>query len=80
MAKKKSAKRKKVSKSAKRVKKSDNDESLGLNEAICSMKQGGIKIEAICSLNEVSACVGQLREALAAPIEETDTAVEEAKS
>lgn len=80
MAKKKSAKRNKGSKSAKRLKKSDNDELLGLNEAVCSVKQGGVKIEAICRLKEVSACVGQLREAVAEPVEETGTPEEETKS
>ncbi len=80
MAKKKSTQKKKAGKGSKRVKKSDNDELLGLNEAICSMKQGGVKIEAICSLGEVSACVSQLREALTAAVEETGTAAEETKS
>ena len=41
-----------------------------MNQAKCSAKEGGIKLEAICDLSEVSACVRQLREALAMPTEE----------
>ena len=80
MAKGKSAKRNKSKKGGDRAGKSGNKDNLGLNDAICSIKKDGIKIEAICSLEEVSACVAQLKGALAAPVEETGTAPEAANS
>lgn len=78
MAKGKSAKRNKSRKGGNRARKSENEGNLGLNDAICSIKKDGIKIEAICSLEEVSACVAQLKAALDAPVEETGTAAEAA--
>ena len=70
MAKKKPTKRKRASKGSKRAKKIDNEEMRQLNQARCSAKEGGIKLEAVCNLSDVSACVRQLREALAVPAEE----------
>ena len=74
MAKGKSGKRNKGKKGARRDRISDSDESMGLNEALCTIKQDGIKIEAICSLGEVQACIAQLREALALPTAEPGAA------
>ena len=70
MAKKKPTKRKRARKGSKLGKETDNGEMRRMNQAKCSAKEGGIKLEAICDLGEVSACVRQLREALVMPTEE----------
>lgn len=70
MAKNKPTKGKRARKGSKRAKETDNVEMRQLNQARCSAKEGGIKLEAICNLSEVSACVRQLREALAMPAKE----------
>jgi len=70
MAKKKPTKRKGARKESKLAQETDNEEMRQISQARCSAKKSGIKIEAICSLSDVSACVRQLREALVTPAEE----------
>lgn len=59
-----------MSKGSKHAREENNGKKLRLNEARCSAKEGGIKIEAICNLGDVHACVRQLRDALVMPVEE----------